>query len=466
MTESAVSMRSDDRVLGGRVLVACADTAYGSLVERQLELDGYEVERCHDVKGILRVAGRHELDVGVIDVDLMADADVELITFVRRQNPGAQLVLLFDVEDLERALDGIRRGAFFYLPKTSPPADVALVVGKAVRALQTEQTAQQFERSLLEEMVGGSASMRRVIEVLTKVSPTDSTVLLLGESGTGKELLSNAVHRLSPRADRPFIAVNCAALPEALLESELFGHIKGAFTGADADKPGLFEEADGGTLFLDEVGDMALATQAKLLRVLQNGEIRRVGSGEISRVDVRIIAATNQNLEEAVAGRAFREDLYFRLNVVTIRIPPLRDRMDALPKLISYFLNRFSTRFSKPVRSLDPQAEALLGNYPYPGNVRELESIVAHAVIMSDSDVITARDLPDQVRFGTSAHLALPNYADDSIPSLREMEERLIRGSLERLEGNQTEVAKRLGVSRSTLWRKMKDYGIPAKGAD
>ena len=304
--------------------------------------------------------------------------------------------------------------------------------------------------------------MKRVIEIVMKVAPTDSTVLLLGESGTGKEVMANAVHRLSRRAEKPLVAVNCAALPESLLESELFGHVKGAFTGAHADKVGLFEEADGGAILLDEIGDMALATQAKLLRVLQNGEIRPVGSSTSSRVDVRVIAATNRDLEEAVAEGRFREDLYFRLNVVQVRIPPLRERVEALPKLANHFLAQFNEEYKKSVRGFDEHAQVLLREYQYPGNVRELESIVAHAVIMSDGDLIRAADLPDNVRSQVPPRLALPNYADEDIPTISEMEARLIQSALEKLDGNQTEVAKRLDISRSTLWRKMKQYGISA----
>jgi transcriptional regulator with PAS, ATPase and Fis domain len=242
----------------------------------------------------------------------------------------------------------------------------------------------------------------------------------------------------------------------------MFGHVRGAFTGADVEKRGLFEEADGGSIFLDEIGDMALVTQAKLLRVLQDGEIRPVGSVASKRVNVRVIAATNQDLVEGVARKTFREDLYFRLNVVQVRIPPLRERMDALPVLIKHFLARFNARFGKNVRLIDDHAQALMREYAYPGNVRELESIVAHAVIMCDGQRIRAADLPDQVQRGAGMRLALPDRSADALPTLNEMEAQLIRRALETLDGNQTEAAKRLGISRSTLWRKMKEYEIPA----
>lgn len=453
-------MRNANKIDNTQILVAQPDVAFASTLARYLEGDGHSVDQCHDTKGVLRLAGRKAYDVIVLDLRLSGQGDVELVSYVRRSSLRTRLILLFEMTKLERALDGIRQGAFFYLPESCMPSDVALVVNKALRDLDSQETIDQYEQDTVEDLVGSSPAMRRVLEMIAKVAPTDSTVLLLGESGTGKELLAGAVHRMSRRRDMPFIAINCAALPEQLLESEMFGHVKGAFTGASSDKRGLFEEADGGTIFLDEVGDMALITQAKLLRVLQNGDIRPVGSTRSKRVDVRVIAATNRNLEKAVAQNAFREDLYFRLNVIQIRVPPLRDRLEALPSLVRHFVARFNSEYGKSITGLDEAAQVLLRNYPYPGNVRELESIVAHAVIMAEGSTIRAQDLPEQVRLGARAPLALPNYAADAIPTLTDMEAQLIRNALERMEGNQTEVAKRLGVSRSTLWRKMKEYGI------
>jgi len=448
------------RRVPARVLVASPDTAYAALLRKQIELERHHVELCHDAKGLLQRASQQPFDVLVLDVALGSESDVDLVSYVRRRSPDTQLVLLFDIPLVDKAIDGVRQGAFFYLPKQCTPADVALIVRKAVKALDTGDRLHEVEMGAFETMLGSTPAMRRVIELVTKVAPTDSTVLLLGESGTGKDVLAGAIHRLSARRDMPYIAINCAALPEQLLESEMFGHVKGAFTGAHTDKPGLFQEADGGTIFLDEIGDMAPATQAKLLRVLQNGEVRPVGASASARVDVRVIAATNQDLEEAVRAKTFREDLYFRLNVIQIRIPPLRDRKEIIPRLADYFMQRFSRKYGKHILGYDDHAAALMRNYDYPGNIRELESIVAHAVILCDGDRIHARDLPDQVRTGTAPRLALPNYTENGIPTLTEMEERLIREALVQFDGNQTEAAKHLGISRSTLWRKLKEYGI------
>ncbi len=442
------------------ILVAHADATYGQTLANFLEGRNREVERCHDTAGVLRRVSRRPFDVVVLDLSLDDSGDVDLVSFILERYPLTRVVLLFSLARIERALDGIRLGAFFYLPDTTPPSDVALVVDKALRNQQQEAAVGALERSSFEALAGHSPAMKRVLELIHKVAPTDSTVLLLGESGTGKEVMANTVHRLSRRRDRPFVAINCAALPEALLESEMFGHVKGAFTGADRDKMGLFEEATGGTILLDEIGDMSPVTQAKLLRVLQSGEIRPVGASISRHVDVRVLAATNVDLVKAVQENRFREDLYFRLNVIQIRIPPLRERMETLPQLIAHFLRRSSERFDKVVTGVDEHALSLLQHYPFPGNVRELESIIAHAVIMADTHIVRAQDLPDVVRDGTAPRFAIAFDSRAALISLTDMEDRHIRMVLENVNGNQTQAAKILGISRSTLWRKMGEYGI------
>ncbi len=445
---------------GARLLIASPDIEFGMTLERFVERPGLAIERCHDMAGLLRAVSRREMTVIVLDLTLSKEADINLVSFVQQRNPSTRMVLLFEMEDLEKALEGIRHGAFFYLPRSSPPSDVALAVQKALDNRQAELHLDDYEQSVFEELVGRTDAMRRVVELIRKVAPTDSTVLLLGESGTGKEVVAQTLHRLSPRRDKAFVAVNCAALTQTLLESELFGHVRGAFTGADTDKMGLFEAADGGTLFLDEVGDMEPITQAKVLRVLQNGEIRPVGDPVTRKVNVRVIAATNRDLLEAVQSLAFREDLYYRLNVIQIRIPPLRERMDALPALVNHFLALYNGRHNKNVRGVDTTAARYLQQYEYPGNVRELESIMAHAVIMADGEWITSVDLPEYMRQGITARPALAYQKRETLLSLAEMEEQHIRHALEVLKGNQSQAARKLGISRSTLWRKMREYNI------
>ncbi len=447
-----------------RILLASGDQEYALGLTHFLESEAFQVDRCHDSAGVLRLSGLHDYAVAVLDLDLADDAGVDLVTFIHRRHPDTRVILLFDPARMEQAMEGLRRGAFFYLPKSAQPSDVALVVDKAVHDAEVRAALHSHELDAFEGLIGNTPAMRRVIELIQKVAPTDSTVLLLGESGTGKEVMANTIHRLSARRDRPFIAINCAALPEQILESELFGHVKGSFTGADSDKVGLFEEAEGGTLFLDEVGDMALVSQAKLLRVLQSGEIRRVGDTNVRYVDVRILAATNRDLLEDVRENRFREDLYFRLNVIQIAIPPLRERPDAITGLTREFLKRYNRKFGKTITQIDDGAWSLLRAYPFPGNIRELESTLAHAVILAEGDTIRMEDLPDAVRLGHwhGGRLGLPHLREtDILPTLQEMEKELIERALDKLKGNQTEVAKTLGISRSTLWRKLKEYDIP-----
>jgi len=442
------------------LLLACEDQSYAAVIEQFMGHAAFEIERCHDAPGVLRRAGRKAFDVVVLDLSLDQDSDVDLISYILERHPGTRVILLFPPDRVERAIDGVRQGAYFYLPLHSQPSDVALIAEKALRSQRREAVIDAYERTAFEELAGQSPAMKRVVELIKKVAPTDSTVLLLGESGTGKEVVANTIHRLSRRRDKPFVAINCAALPEALLESEMFGHVKGAFTGADRDKAGLFEEADGGTILLDEIGDMSPITQAKLLRVLQSGEIRPVGSSTTRHVDVRVLAATNVDLVEAVGENRFREDLYFRLNVIQIRIPPLRERMEALPQLIQALIARANDKYQKAVQGVDDHAMGVLRHYPFPGNVRELESVIAHAVIMADGSVIRAEDLPEQLFTHPSPRLAIAYEANAALRSLQEVEADHIRNVLQRLEGNQTQAAKVLGISRSTLWRKMSEYGI------
>jgi DNA-binding NtrC family response regulator len=341
-------------------------------------------------------------------------------------------------------------------------------------------------------LLGQSAAMKRVIHLALKVAPTDSTVLITGETGTGKELLARAIHAASRRSHGPFIAVNANAIPENLQESELFGHKKGSFTGALADRRGLFEEANNGTLLLDEVGDTSLSLQVKLLRSLQSGTVRRVGESVERPVDVRILAATNRPLGDLVAKGEFREDLFFRLNVVHLHLPPLRERGEDLGLLLQANLHRFAKRLNRPVTRFGAEALQRLADYFYPGNVRELENIVHHAVLMAEGEEILVSDLPAYLlaRPSLTTHagpLEVPSEAwmrpgpgqgateearaafsapvlelGDGFMTLPEMEEKLIRATLDRLKGNQSAAAKKLGVSRSTLWRKMKEYQIPA----
>jgi len=316
----------------------------------------------------------------------------------------------------------------------------------------------------MEEIIGESQIIRKLINLTDRTAAHDSTVLIIGETGTGKELFARRIHRMSRRAKRQFLAISCAAIPATLLESEMFGYAKGAFTGADNNKPGLFEEADSGTLFLDEISEMDIERQSKLLRVLEYGEVRRLGSNETGKVDVRIIAASNRNLWQEVEKGRFRADLFFRLSVVNLYIPPLREREEDIPVLIRHFLKIFNAEHHKKVTRISDEAINILRDYDYPGNIRELRNIIQHAVIFSENDAITRKDLPvylaEKQGLLTIGSGQAENLAQDSGQTISGMEKNLIRQTLSRFNGNQSKTAKSLGISRSTLWRKIKQYKL------
>ncbi len=463
------------------ILLAEREPKLASALKQQLDGAGHETTTALSQGETLKALSGRNYEIVILDMDILRDSDLDLISFIKQAQPMCEILLTTRIEEIEAAVKTLRRGAYMYFVKPVDPPDLLYGIDSALKNLERSMAFREYERSAFIEMMGDSPMIRKMINLATKVAPTDSTVLLLGESGTGKEIIAEYIHRMSNRYDKPFLAINCSALPETLLESELFGYVKGAFTGATGDRKGLFEEGNSGTIFLDEVGDMPLLTQVKLLRVLENREVRRLGENRIIKVDVRIIAATNQDLSAAMQEKRFRDDLFFRLNVIQIRIPPLRDRMDSLPSLIRYFISKFNRRFNRNIREIDRQAQFILANYNYPGNVRELENLIEHAVIMADDDVLRAANLPDHLQTIQKPMLALPKGLEEAVAAsaqaaepaqpefitLSEMEKRLITETLIKCNGNQTIAAEKLGISRSTLWRKMKEYNIrPAFSAE
>jgi two-component system, NtrC family, response regulator AtoC len=439
-----------------RVLVAEDDASMRRLFVRILAEEGYEVEAAEDgIAAIARLA--RPFDLVVTDLKMPGADGMQVLEATRRKHPGTPVVVITAFGSIPGAVDAMRLGAFDYLAK--PLSDPRALREVARRALEARAGAADAPS----EPIAEDPAMKRVVEQARRVAPRDTTVLLLGESGTGKEVIARLLHAGSPRRAGPFVAVNCAALTESLLESELFGHERGAFTGATARHEGRFEQADGGTLFLDEIGETSAALQAKLLRVLQEHALVRVGGEQQVSVDVRVIAATNRDLGVAVASGAFREDLYYRLAVFPIQIPPLRERRADILPLAEHFLALLSRGASRTPPSLSREARELLQAHRFPGNVRELENVIERALILSGGGPISPEELglgsaPRTVD-GDVGAAAIPG-ADGGAGTLKEMERRAILAALEAEDGNRRRAARRLGIALRTLQYKIKDYEI------
>lgn len=395
----------------------------------------------------------------ITDLDLGGERGTELIAIAREQTPPARVIMVSGKGHIDDAVSCMQLGAVHYLTKPLDLERVRRVVQEVAQGLQSRgpETGRGFEGIL-----GDNPLMTRVFETVRRVAPTSATVLITGENGTGKELVARAIHRLSPRRERPFVALNCAALSEGVLESELFGHERGAFTGAAKSREGKFEYADGGTLFLDEVGDMPLTVQVKLLRVIQEREIIRVGSNRSIKVDVRLVAATNKDLAAEIQQGRFREDLYWRIKVVTLHLPPLRERRDDIPALVQAFLADAARTQGRPLPLVDEDAMLALCSHSWPGNVRQLQNTVETMMLLSDGERVRLSDLPPEIALpAESPSRALTVVsADGPAMTLDQWERELIRVNLQRHSGNRTRVAKALGISERTLYRKLREYGI------
>ena len=431
-------------------------------LQEALRREGYEVDATTDPLGALRLNQERLYNLVIADFKMPQMSGLELLTQVRARHQDTLFILMTAYGTVENAVDAMKRGAYDYLAK---PVDLqrlrALVVKalefQAVVAENAELRLRLQRRSEPGLLLGQSEAMRAVATMIEEVANSDITVLIEGESGTGKELAARSVHLKSPRREKPFVSVNCAALHEQLMEAELFGHAKGAFTGAIKDKPGRFQLADGGTLFLDEIGDLSPKGQGDLLRVLEDGAFRSVGGTELMRVDVRVIVATNKRLLELVKAGRFREDLYYRLQVVPITLPPLRERTEDIPLLLESFLHHFTHRHKRPRKTLTPEALQLFLRHPWPGNVRELRNLVERLVITVRSPEVRAEDLPAPLRLQDAATAA---FTVKPGTPLREVEKKLIRQTLLHVTSNREAAAQALGLSRRTLQYKLKQYGL------
>lgn len=452
---------------GEKILVVDDEPGMRSLLSKVLSKEGCFVTACERGEDALECVAGDDFDLAVLDIEMPGMNGIELLKRLKDKAPGLHVVMITAYGSLQSAVDAMRLGAYDYLTKPFEMEEIKLVVAKA---LEHERLVSE-NRALHEELeqnygftgiIGKSPRMEEVYDMVRQVASTNASVLIQGESGTGKELIARSIHYNSRRKERPLVALNCAALAEGVLESELFGHEKGAFTGAVKRKTGRFELAHHGTLFLDEIGDIPVPTQIKLLRVLQEHEFERVGGEKTIKVDARIIAATNRDLLTAVREGRFREDLYYRLNVVTVNLPPLRERREDVPALADHFLDRFAKETGRRIEGIEPAAMELLVRYDWPGNVRELENIIERAVVLEKGPEVSPASLPLTLRDGadTVCDLTLPEGKAGLTDLLEDLERQLIVKALKDNDGSQTAAAASLGLKRSTFRYKLEKYGL------
>jgi two-component system response regulator HydG len=450
-----------------RVLVVDDDEPHAEAVAESLERVGYECVVASSGREGLRLIEAQNFDIIITDLIMEGVGGLEVLAKAKSELPDAEVVILTGHGTIKTAVTAMQAGAMHYLTKPLDIGELRAVVEKASQTLRLarsniELQKQLHERFGFEGVIGNSPAMHAVVARLRQIAPTSASVLITGESGTGKELVAKALHNNSPRRYKPFVALNCAALSDNILESELFGHVKGAFTGADRERKGWFEHANGGTLFLDEVGDIPLSTQVKLLRSLESGEIVRVGTNEPIKVNVRLISATNRELTEAIAGGTFRQDLYHRLKVVSVKLPALRERREDIDLLVDHFLKEFTSAHGKKVASITPAARRVLRQYSWPGNVRELKNVVESMVVVDFDEVLDVDDLTEELQSSTG-----PGPADDSAAGanalvgkpIEDIEKYYIMETLKLTGSNREEAAKMLGIGERTLYRKLKEYG-------
>jgi DNA-binding NtrC family response regulator len=451
------------------VLVVDDELNQRNILRTILSAEGYETYVAASGEEALKILNSYNPEVVLTDLKMEGMDGIQLMEKIKARENPPEVVLMTAFGTIPSVVEAMNKGAYSYLEKPLDKDKVLLNVRHALEKsilLRENQNLQKalYDKFSIEGIVGDSAVMRKVIDITKKVSQNPVTVLVLGESGTGKELIAKAIHYKSPRSSKPFTAINCAAIPENLLESELFGYEPGAFTGAVTRKIGLFEASNGGTMFLDEIGDLPPMTQSKILRVLQEKEIRRIGGRDAIRVDVRIIAATNKDLEKEMKNGRFREDLYYRLRVVTIEIPPLRERREDIPHLVSYFLQRYNTEFGKRIKRVDEQAMKSLVDYHWPGNVRQVESVIERAVLMCESETIRLQDIKSELRLSRHQSLFDIDVPEEGIV-FEELEKELLKKAMEKANHVAARAARLLGMSYKTFWYRWEKFGLDSSSS-
>jgi DNA-binding NtrC family response regulator len=442
-----------------QILIVDNEPEMCSLLSDILKEEGYEVATAASGEKALAKMGERDFTVIITDLNMKGMPGMTLLKEIKRLQPDINVIIMTAFGSVETAIEAMKQGAYDYVMKPVKSDEIVLITGKAVREVQLRREVVSLRRAVEKEfsfnqILGKSKPMQAVFELIRRITPSPSSVLITGESGTGKELVARAIHYNSPRAQGPFIPVNCAAIPENLLESEMFGHMKGSFTDAKSDRKGLFEEAQGGTLFLDEISELPISLQAKLLRVLQEKEIRRVGGTRSIPVDARVIAATNLDLAGEVKAKRFREDLYYRMNVIEVHMPALRERTEDIPLLALHFVKKYAEPMKKSVAGLTEGALALLMDYNWPGNVRELENVIERGVTLTRAEKIGSEDLPQAVR-GDSGDRHMIEEAAEKTRTLAEVERAYILRVMEKTAGNKYQAAQVLGIDRKTLYRKL-----------
>ncbi|MCL4456311.1 MAG: sigma-54 dependent transcriptional regulator [Nitrospirae bacterium] len=450
----------------GRILVIEDDEEMLENYSRLLKRMDYECIMEKDSVKAAEELSRLSPDVILTDLRMPGKSGFDILGASRELNPDMPVILITAYANISTAVEAVKQGAFDFIAKPFTSEQLRIAIERAMRqktlADENKQLKEQLKASsMIDEIIGKSPAIQEVIEVIKRVSQTDANILITGESGTGKELVAKAIHARSLRKSEPFVPVDCAALPENLLESELFGYEKGAFTGANTNKPGLFEAAHGGTLFLDEIGEIPMTMQAKLLRAIQERQVRRLGSNKLISIDVRIISATNRDIKKSIPEKTFREDLYYRLNVIQISVPPLRERMGDIPVLALHFMDRFTVLNKKDIRSISPDAMEAMESYLWPGNVRELQNIMERAVVLCDADKIAVEDLPKEICTAPSLPPVenLP-YKNAKEAWLAAFERNYLTSLLKGTSGNISRAAQKAGIDRKTIHRLIKRYRL------